>query len=248
MLLINGSPDCHFGEPPAQRIAERVLPRTSAKASGCEVPTWPWPEAVKSCGIPSARRTGGPAPPPWHWLAEARALGPSFPPHFWAQSRLCRGRVVLWVWARLWASHSWLGTDGGGGGLVAKSCPTLAIPWTVARRAPLPWDFPGKNTGVDCHFLLRGSSQPRNRTRVSCIAGRFFTDWAMKEALGTDPGGLFQSVDTWAWSTWQHRLPHWIRRVLRPWRSAVSVGVLLGTRSAYFRLEEWDDSYQHCGL
>ena len=28
----------------------------------------------------------------------------------------------------------------------------------------------------------RGSSQPRNQTRVSCIAGRFFTDWAMREA------------------------------------------------------------------
>ena len=27
-----------------------------------------------------------------------------------------------------------------------------------------------------------GSSQPRNWTRVSCIAGRFFTNWAMKEA------------------------------------------------------------------
>ena len=28
----------------------------------------------------------------------------------------------------------------------------------------------------------RGSSQPRNRTQVSSIAGRFFTDWAMWEA------------------------------------------------------------------
>ena len=27
----------------------------------------------------------------------------------------------------------------------------------------------------------RGSSQPRNRTQVSCIAGRFFTNWAMRE-------------------------------------------------------------------
>ena len=26
----------------------------------------------------------------------------------------------------------------------------------------------------------RGSSQPRNQTRVSCIAGRFFTNWAMR--------------------------------------------------------------------
>ena len=27
------------------------------------------------------------------------------------------------------------------------------------------------------------SSQPRNGTRVSCIAGRFFTNWALREAL-----------------------------------------------------------------
>ena len=29
----------------------------------------------------------------------------------------------------------------------------------------------------------RGSSQPRNRTRVSCITGRFFTNRAIREAL-----------------------------------------------------------------
>ena len=28
-----------------------------------------------------------------------------------------------------------------------------------------------------------GSSQPRNQPRVSCIAGRLFTNWAIKEAL-----------------------------------------------------------------
>ena len=27
----------------------------------------------------------------------------------------------------------------------------------------------------------RGSSWPRNRTQVSCIVGRFFTDWAMRD-------------------------------------------------------------------
>ena len=30
----------------------------------------------------------------------------------------------------------------------------------------------------------RGSSQPRDRTQVYCIAGRFFTSWATREALG----------------------------------------------------------------
>ena len=29
----------------------------------------------------------------------------------------------------------------------------------------------------------RGSSQPRNQTGVSCTAGRFFTNWAIMEAL-----------------------------------------------------------------
>ena len=34
---------------------------------------------------------------------------------------------------------------------------------------------------VACPFS-RGSSWPRNRTGVSCIAGGFFTNWAMREA------------------------------------------------------------------
>ena len=34
---------------------------------------------------------------------------------------------------------------------------------------------------VTCPFS-RGSSQPRNQTRVSCIAGGFFTSWTIREA------------------------------------------------------------------
>ena len=49
----------------------------------------------------------------------------------------------------------------GGGGVVAKSHLTLGIPWTVATRLLCPWHFQGKNTGVDCHFLLpRGLPNP----------------------------------------------------------------------------------------
>ena len=33
------------------------------------------------------------------------------------------------------------------------------------------------------YFLSRGSSWPRNWTEVFCIAGRFFTSWATREAL-----------------------------------------------------------------
>ena len=31
-----------------------------------------------------------------------------------------------------------------------------ATPWNVTTRLLCPWDFPGKNTGVGCHFLLQG--------------------------------------------------------------------------------------------
>ena len=37
------------------------------------------------------------------------------------------------------------------------SCVQLfATSWTVALQAPSPMGFPGKNTGVGCHFLLQG--------------------------------------------------------------------------------------------
>ena len=39
-----------------------------------------------------------------------------------------------------------------------------------------------RNTGVESHSLLQGSSLSRDSTQVSCIAGRFFTVWATKEA------------------------------------------------------------------
>ena len=38
--------------------------------------------------------------------------------------------------------------------LVTKLCQTLVIPWTMSQ-VPLSMDFPGKNTGVNCHFLLQ---------------------------------------------------------------------------------------------
>ena len=36
-----------------------------------------------------------------------------------------------------------------------QSCPTLCDPRRQPTRLPRPWDFPGKNTGVGCHFLLQ---------------------------------------------------------------------------------------------
>ena len=36
-----------------------------------------------------------------------------------------------------------------------QSCPTPCDPIDEPIRLPLPWDSPGKNTGVGCHFLLQ---------------------------------------------------------------------------------------------
>ena len=42
-----------------------------------------------------------------------------------------------------------------------------------------PWDFPGRDTGVGCHFLLQGIFPTQGSNlhllQVSCIAGGFFT-------------------------------------------------------------------------
>ena len=46
-----------------------------------------------------------------------------------------------------------------------------------------PWNSPGQNTGMGSLSLSSGSSWPRNWTGVSCIAGRFFTNWAMGKPL-----------------------------------------------------------------
>ena len=43
--------------------------------------------------------------------------------------------------------------------LLLFSCSVMsdsAAPWVVACQPPLLWDFPGKKTGVGCHFLLQG--------------------------------------------------------------------------------------------
>ena len=66
--------------------------------------------------------------------------------------------------------------------LVAQSCVTLCNPVDCGLPgSSVHGDSPGKNTGVGCMPSSRGSSQPRDRTQVSCIAGGFFTNWATRE-------------------------------------------------------------------
>ena len=67
---------------------------------------------------------------------------------------------------------------------VTQSCPTLCD--------PMNWRLPGSSfLGIlqarilewVANLFCRGSSWPRDQTRASSIAGRFFTSWATREAV-----------------------------------------------------------------
>ena len=49
--------------------------------------------------------------------------------------------------------------------------------WTAAYYAPLWWDFPGKNSGLGCHFLLQGWNPGLLNS------SRHFTIWATREGV-----------------------------------------------------------------
>ena len=67
--------------------------------------------------------------------------------------------------------------------LVAQSCPAYCDPMDSSPpSSSVHGDSPGKNTAVGCHALLQGSSQSRDQTQVSCIAGKFLTVGATREA------------------------------------------------------------------
>ena len=60
---------------------------------------------------------------------------------------------------------------------------SFATPWTVACRSSVHGILQARILEWVAISSSRGSSQPRDQTQVSCIAGRFFTIWANREAL-----------------------------------------------------------------
>ena len=61
--------------------------------------------------------------------------------------------------------------------VVTKSVRLFATLWTVAHQAPLSMEFSRQEYQSGLPFSSpRGSSQPRDRTQVSSIAGEFFPE------------------------------------------------------------------------
>ena len=83
-------------------------------------------------------------------------------------------------------------TEVGSLSLLQRIFPTLGsnLGLLHGRQILLPAEPQGKtkNTRVGslAYPFSSGSSWPRNRTRVSCIAGGFFTNWAIREALSME--------------------------------------------------------------
>ena len=75
--------------------------------------------------------------------------------------------------------------------LVIQSCPTLCDPIDCS---PPGSSFHGILQARILEWVAipfsRGSPWPRDQTQVSCMAGRFFTIWAMREAPGLSKGDV----------------------------------------------------------
>ena len=72
--------------------------------------------------------------------------------------------------------------------LVAKSCPTLATPWTLAHQAPLSMGFPRQEYWSGLPFpspgdLLDPDIEPRSLMSPA-LAGRFFTTESPGKPVG----------------------------------------------------------------
>ena len=118
-----------------------------------------------------------------------------------------RVRKEVWnwpLWLKMVMTVSVAAASGYGSGrlvvccLTTKLCPTLGIPWTI-------YSPPGSSVhGISQARILecvaipfsRGSSQPRERTRISCIAGGFFTTEPPGN-LGWLAGSLPVSLGGW---------------------------------------------------
>ena len=77
-------------------------------------------------------------------------------------------------------------------------------------RLLCPWNFPGKNTGVVCHFLLQRVllqwTQGLKSLASSALAGQFLYNWATWEATKWTGMGKFNSDDHYIYHSGQESL------------------------------------------
>ena len=149
----------------------------------------------------------------WRWWRTGRpgvpqSMGSQRVRQDWAneQQRSCKERLKL-----LFPSCCYL---------VAKSCPTLCDPMDCDPiRLLCPWDSPGKNTRVGCHFLPQG----------------------IFPAQGSNPHLLHWQADSLPMSHQGSPIPKFIHWDMFPWTNQ-ELGLLTGIADHYFSIFLWNTS------
>ena len=76
-----------------------------------------------------------------------------------------------------------------------QSCPTLRPQRWQPTRLPRPWDSPGKNTGVGCHFLLQ-CMRVKSESEVAQSVRLFVITWTA--AHQAPPSMGFSKQEYWS--------------------------------------------------
>ena len=95
----------------------------------------------------------------------------------------------------------------------AQLCPALCDPMDCSPPDFCPWNFPGKHTGVGCHFLLQGIFliQGLNPGLPHCRQILYkWQKWESKTGLSEfKTWSLFPNLCSWYnLCSWQHTLHH----------------------------------------
>ena len=150
---------------------------TLLSAHCCPTVVMPWVQ-------PSPELRGVPFPPlafalVWAIASSEKLLEVPCCPHAWPHKvivRIIKVVHVKWLYSRVLMCHVPLWVP-------SVMSDTLQAYGLKPARLLCPWDSPGKNTGVGSRSLLRGSSQPRDQSWVSCTTGRFFSVWTTGTVL-----------------------------------------------------------------
>ena len=79
-----------------------------------------------------------------------------------------------------------------------QSRPTLWPHGLQPTRLLCPWDFPGKNTGVGCHFLLQGIFPTQgSNSHLLCLL-----HWQTLSLPLAPPGKPFVTLGIWIFNSW----------------------------------------------
>ena len=111
----------------------------------------------------------------------------------------------------------------GGGGLVAKSCPTFATPGTVAHQAPLSMGFSSQEYWSGLHFLLQGTFPTQGWNLGSPAGGFFTTEWPVHTSFPDSSVGTESAYSQCR----RPRFDSWVRTIC--WRGdGLPIPVFLG--------------------